>query len=234
MMNVLRIRALRVPLSARPFSTSTPTLKKAKKDKDHGKKGKEEPETTVEEDPSSVLTPLEAACKEAIELFKKKTAETKQGNANPTIFDQLKVEIHKENQPFTSIAQTSLKGRNLLITVFDPNNVKHIVSSVLASGMNMNPQAVPNFPQQLKVSLPPPTAETRKEIAAALKKDFDHFKHGTTKHSLSAARGHALKQLKEFQKNDQVKKLAQDVEKVHKKWVDELTKQYKQAEKSVL
>jgi ribosome recycling factor len=222
-----------VPNTARLFSSGILAFKKAKKGGKLDAKQTEEP--TTEEDPTAVIPQLEQSFKESIDQFKKKTNETKQGNSNSKIFDQLEVPVnHKETSPFTSVAQTSLKGRNLIITVFDPNNVKHVVSSVLSSGLNMNPQTVPNFPQQLKVALPPPTAETRKEIAAALKKDFEHFKQSPSKHSLSSARANALKELKAFEKNDKVKKVSQDVEKLHKKYVEELQKQFKTAEKSVL
>lgn len=244
---VVRLPLLRVPLCssghpaghpARPFSTGFAALKKAKKGgKQDAKSHHQEAaaQETQEEDPSAVLKPLEASLKESIEVFKKRVNETKQGTANANIFDKLEVPVaHKEVYPFTSVAQTSLKGRNLIITVFDPNNVKHVVSSVLGSGLNMNPQQVPNFPQQLKVALPPPTAETRSEILAALKRDFEHFKQSPSKHSLGSARQHALKQLKGFEKkNDKVKKVLQDVEKIYKKYLDELQTQFKAAEKSV-
>jgi len=119
--------------------------------------------------------------------------------------------------------------------VFDPNNTKNVVSSVLASGLNMNPETVPNFPQQLKVPLPPPTAETRQQIARNIKDEFDALKNSHDKFSLATARASAMKELKAFQKTDDaVKKVTQEVEKLHKKYGDELQTQFKAAEKAVL
>ena len=209
------------------------------KNKKGGSKGKgaaakEQDEDVSVEDPSHVLPNLEAKYKECLEQHKKKISETKLGAANPKLFDKLEVEINKKPQIFTSLAQTALKGRNLIITVFDPSNTKHVVSTVLASGMNMNPETVPNFPQQLKVPLPPPTAESRQEIAKQLKVDFEKFKNSNDKHSLSFARASAMKELKKFEKTDVIKKTLADVEKLHKKYSEELQTQYKAAEKSVL
>ncbi|CCH44129.1 hypothetical protein BN7_3687 [Wickerhamomyces ciferrii] len=229
-------------VSVRPLSSTSILYKpKAKKGgkADKGGKGKnaksEEEEEVVEEaDPTIVLGKLEAKFKESLEHHKKRIAETKLGAANPKIFDNIQVEINKKPHIFTSLAQTALKGRNLIITVFDPNHSKNIVSSVLGSGLNMNPETVPNFPQQLKVPLPPPTVETRHEIAKQLKKDFDNFKNSNDKFALSTARAAALKELKTFKKSDAIKKVSNDVEKLFKKYSDELQNNFKAAEKSVL
>lgn len=226
------------PSGARPLSY-TFALYKQKNKKSGGSKGKDrgavkEDTDLAVEDPSHVLPNLEAKYKECLEQHRKKVTETKLGAANPKVFDKLEVEINKKPQIFTSLAQTALKGRNLIITVFDPNNSKHIVSSVLGSGLNMNPETVPNFPQQLKVPLPPPTAESRQEIAKQLKADFEKFKNSSDKHSLSTARASAMKELKTFEKTDTIKKISNDVEKLHKKYADELQTQFKAAEKSVV
>ncbi|ONH69151.1 Ribosome-recycling factor, mitochondrial [Cyberlindnera fabianii] len=232
-------RSTASPALVRCFSAHPALQKKASKpakSKHVNKKAAAvDEEPLAEEDPSKVLKELEKQMSDSLEQFKKRLAETKQGAANPSVFDNLDVPVgHGETQPYVAVAQTAIKGRNLIITVFDPANVKHVVSAVLASGLNMNPQEVPNFPQQLKVPLPAPTAEHRKEIAKELKKDFEHFKQSPSKHSLSSARAVALKDLKSYVKNDTVKKAEKEVEKLHKKFLDELQKQLKAAEKSVL
>lgn len=216
--------------------SSTAILYKSKK-KGSNKKGaaQEQDDEVIVEDPSHVLPNLEAKLKECLEQHKKAMAETKLGSANPKIFDKISVEVNKKPQIFTSLAQTAIKGRNLIITVFDPNNTKHIVSAILASGLNINPEPIPNTPQQLKVPLPPPTSETKQQIAKELKKDFEKFKNSNDKHSISTARSATMKELKSFdQKSDQLKKIVKDAERIYKKYADELQAQYKAAEKSVL
>lgn len=212
------------------FSTSFVTFKKEKKSA-----AKEVAQEEVE-DPSIILKSLEDKYKESLTQFKAKTAITRQGNSNPKIFDELKVSLnHNEVVDYLSIAQTSLKGRNLIITVFDPMYSKHVISAILNAGLNLNPEQVPNIPQQLKVSLPPITTESRLAILKELKKNFEFFKNSNSfKYSLSFNRAEALKELKQFKKNDQVKKVNQDVEKLHKKYTTDLQELLKSVEKQVM
>ncbi|KAL6023900.1 ribosome-recycling factor [Candidozyma auris] len=68
-----------------------------------------------------------------VDRFGKVANEAKLGKSNPQIFDNLIINTADGEFPFTSTAQTAVKGRNFMITVFDPSNTKHIVSAILAS-----------------------------------------------------------------------------------------------------
>lgn len=130
------------PVYSQPASRSisnTSVVFKASTAKKLFKKFKQE-DTFVIEDPSHVLPNFEAKLKESLEHHKKSITETKLGANNPTIFDKISVDTGKGRQIFTSVAQTAMKGRNLIITVFDPNNTKHVVSAILGSGLNINPE----------------------------------------------------------------------------------------------
>ncbi|CDO93195.1 unnamed protein product [Kluyveromyces dobzhanskii CBS 2104] len=219
---------------ARPFSTSVSLLAK-KKAKAGGKAGKIEEEEPVEViDVKKYVSDATRQFEKTLELHKKKLAEQKVGTASPTIFDNLKV--GKEGQKFTDLAATSLKGRNaLVVTVFDPKDTKNIVSAIMAAGLNLNPERIIDNDQQLKVSLSPITTETRQAASKELKKVFEDFKHSAMKESLGHVRGEIMKELKHLQKkNDDVKKVIQDIEKIHKEYTIKLQEQLKQAEKSVM
>ncbi|AMD19205.1 HBR304Cp [Eremothecium sinecaudum] len=170
----------------------------------------------------------------AVELYKKKLATKKLGGADPNMFNHLTVE--KLNSKFTDVAATSMKGRNaLLITVFDPKDTKHIISTILSSGMNINPERVPNNEQQLKVTLPPFTTETRQACCKELKQLFEEYKGTGSKNSLGSIRSSVMKEMKALQKkNDKVDKAIQDIEKLHKKYIDLMQDQLKQAQKNVM
>lgn len=222
----------------RGFSSSLVTFKKVKAGKASSKHSSKvvEEEPLSQEDPSLILKELEAKYQESLNHFREKVAVTKQGNSNPNLFDDLKVALnHGEVADFLSIAQTSLKGRNLIITVFDPIYAKHVISAILQTNLNLNPEHVPNMPQQLKVSLPPVTRETKLDIVKELKKNFEFFKNSNSfKYSLSSNRADALKELKQFKKNDQTKKTTNDIEKLHKKYTNDLQELFRSAEKQIL
>ncbi|CEP63762.1 Rrf1p LALA0_S09e01926g [Lachancea lanzarotensis] len=211
----------------------TTLAKKAVKKPGKGKKV-EEDEVVEIVDLNSYIQRATAAFEKSTELHKKRLNELKAGTSNPTIFDKLKV--GKENFKFTDVATTSMKGRNnLLVTVFDPKDTKSVISTILAAGLNLNPERIPNNVQQLKVALPPPTTETRKQSCKLLKDVFEEYKNSANKNSLGHIRAEVLKELKTIdKKNDSVKKVIQDLEKIHKDYTSKLQEALKQAEKSVL
>ncbi|SCU88443.1 LAFA_0E12728g1_1 [Lachancea sp. 'fantastica'] len=220
-------------VQVRSLHSSSVLAKKVTKKAGKGKKV-EEDEVVEIVDIKSYIQRATTAFEKSVELHKKRLNELKAGNSNPAIFDKLKV--GKENLKFTDVATTSMKGRNsLLVTVFDPKDTKSVVSTILGAGLNLNPERIPNNEQQLKVALPPPTTETRKQNCKLLKDVFEEYKNSANKHSLGHIRGEILKELKTIdKKNDSVKKVIQDLEKVHKDYTSKLQDSLKQAEKSVL
>ncbi|AET38683.1 Rrf1p Ecym_3184 [Eremothecium cymbalariae DBVPG len=185
-------------------------------------------------DVQSYLKEAEQKFKASLEVCKKKLGDKKLGVANGNIFNHLTVGTEK--MKFTDLAATSLKGRNsLTVTVFDPKYTKKVISAILASGLNLNPERIANNEQQLKIPLPPVTTEVRQQLCKDLKKVFEEYKGSSNVHSLSHIRGEVLRDLKALQKkNDSVKKVIQDVEKLHKTYVLKLQEQLKQAEKKIM
>ncbi|CCD23875.1 Rrf1p NDAI_0C02150 [Naumovozyma dairenensis CBS 421] len=161
-----------------------------------------------------------------LELHQKKINETRQGKSNSKIFDKL---ILPNGSKFIDVATTSSKGsHSLLITVFDPKDTKNVISTILGSGLNLNPERIPNNDQQLKVLLPPMTTETRELIIKEMKKNFEEYKSSSLKVSLGFIRNNILKKLKAIQKkNDSDRKLIADIEKLHKEYVVKLQEQFK-------
>ncbi|ANZ76258.1 BA75_03050T0 [Komagataella pastoris] len=216
--------------SCRHITHSAALLKAKKKHSNHHELVDEAPEVV---NPKQILKEIEDKFKLTLQEHQKKINEIKLGKSNPKIFDSLKVSIAKDLQPFPSVAQTTTKGRNLLVTVFDPSLVKHVVSSILSSGLNLNPEIDPKNPQLLKVPLTAPSAETKKETLKALKNNLEHYRHSiTNRHSLASIRAHYLKEFK-GNKEDSIKKLVNEIEKVHKDYSNSIHEQFKKVEKTL-
>lgn len=207
----------------------------AKKSK--GKKNEVVEEETVEEGPSIDIDEVTDKFKLVIEKFTKHSNEVKLGKANPRIFDKLLVDSNEGEVPFTSVAQTSVKGRNFIITVFDPINSKHIINTILGSGLNLNAQVDPANNYTLKVPLPPVNTETKKESVKTLKETFEKYKHGS-KSSLSSIRTDVKhkyqKQLKKKKPTDAQQKELDGFEKVHKQYNEKLGEILKAAEIAIM
>lgn len=175
-----------------------------------------------------------------VDRFGKAANEAKLGKSNPQLFDQLTIKTHDGELPFTSVAQTSVKGRNFIITVFDSSNTKHVVSSILDSGTNMTPIADPQNKQQLKVPQPPVTTESKKETVKHLKEVFEKYRNGPGGHSknaytLASIRGDLKKKMsKKVKKSDDETKAWNQFEKLHKEYCDKLQEVFKAAETAIL
>ncbi|GMM35986.1 Rrf1 protein [Saccharomycopsis crataegensis] len=219
----------------RSFSTSTIAYKKGGKAKGKAKNNVE-PEAEEEEfDSVGFLRDVEKKYKDSIEVYKKKSSESKSGKTNTKIFDNLSIPLaHNQSAKFTDVAQTTLKGRNLLITLFDPNDSKHVVSAVLGAGLNLNPQVDQKNPQLLKVPLPAPTAEVKIEAVKNLKSVFETFKSSSSKFAFTSIRSDALKELKKLKGGDEVKKIMKNVEDLNKQYNKKLADQFKDLEKSMM
>lgn len=217
----------------------------AKKNKAKGGKNKAEVHE-VEQDSTSNDAPeidfddATSKFKGVIERFSKQANEAKMGKTSPNIFDKLIVDTADGELPFTSVAQTTVKGRNFMITVFDPSNVQAIINSVLGSNLNMNPQVDPSNKQTLKVPLPPLTTESKKDNAKQLKVVFERFKNGSGRANGSLAtirtdvKNKFQKQQKKKKLSDAEEKIFKEFEKLHKEYSDKLTEVFKSAEQAIL
>lgn len=181
------------------------------------------------------FTEVRAKFDKVLDKFTKRANEIKLGKTNPNMFDNLDIKL-SDNQvyKFNTMAQTSIKGRNLMITVFDPSNNQSIINGILNSKLNLNPQLDPST-NNLKVPLPPITTETKQENIKLLKNQFEQFKNSNS-NSLNSIRtdykqkiSKKLKQKKSDQDMDQLKQF----EALHKEYLDQLMKVFK-ANESIL
>lgn len=222
-------------IPTRSFHASFVSLKKK------GKKGSaKDVEEEVTDAPQIDMDEVTKRLQLVIDKFAKHANEAKLGKTNPQIFDHLQVETADGEAVFTSVAQTALKGRNFIITVFDPANTKHVVNAVLASDLNMNPIADPSNKQMLKVPLPPVTTESKKENVKHLKTIYEKYRNGpggSGKHAstLAAIRADVKSKVAKKKKlTDAETKVWTEYEKLHKSFTEKLGEVFKTAEAAMM
>lgn len=242
---ILTQRRVAIPLLARPlvprtfparnFHQTFVTLKKkAKKD------AKEVEEDASHEVPLIDFDEVAKRLQTVVDKFAKQANEAKLGKSNPQIFNHLHVETTDGEVPFTALAQTAIKGRNFIITVFDPVNTKHLVNAILASDLNMNPIADPSNKQMLKVPLPPVTTESKKESVKHLKTFFEKVRNGPggsgkSASTLAAIRADIKHKISKKKKmSDPETQVWNDYEKIHKQYVGKLEDVFKAAETAIM
>ncbi|KAI5962142.1 RRF1 [Candida pseudojiufengensis] len=230
-------------LKPRFFNTSPILLKK----KSTKQKLQKQDEKIQAEAAEEIITPtidfptVESKFEKILTKFEKQANEIKLGKLNPKIFDNLIVNIGNqkdvEEVQFNTIAQTSIKGRNFIVTMFDPSNGQSLINAIIGSGLNMSGTIDPSNKFNIKIPLPPITSETKQQNLKQLKELFDKLKNNKT-NSLTSIRGDTRSKFQSNLKNHKItdlenKQLTQ-LEKLHKLYIDKLHEKFKAYEKQIL
>jgi len=187
------------PSLVRPFSSTPSALKKG------GKAAREatraaEPSASSPETDFSDLSTLEAEISKAIEKLKTDLSKLRTGGRfNPEAIETLRVQPEKNSKttyPLSDLAQVVPKGRTMQILVSEESYVKPVSSAIQGSKLSLTPTPDPTGQSAtlLVVQVPPPTAESRRQVVAEAIKAGDKAGDG-----VRAARGAQQKRLRKFE-----------------------------------
>lgn len=201
-------------------------------DKDNGNK------SNIQTDPQELLSQLKIKLGKTLTIHQDKLNQILQNdNRQSTVFDNLKL---SNGTKFTDLATTSVKGKSmLLVTVFNPLDVKRIISLILGANLNLTPERVNDNDQLLKVSLPPKTKEYKIEQDKQMKKVSDDCKNSKFFWSLSSIRREFLDKFKKLYKNDEIdanllKKYENTLNELQKDYGEKIKQQYEQNRKKLV
>ncbi|PPR08296.1 hypothetical protein CVT24_002454 [Panaeolus cyanescens] len=151
----------------------------------------------------------EASMKASVEWFRKECAasETRaHGRVTPALLSPVRVKLPDNPKPLRleEVATVGVReGSTLIVTLFDEHTVKHVEAALYESGI---PGVVPHRQdaRTIKIPIPKPTVEARKELFAAAKRKAEDIRVQIRKqHTVSLKRGKYEKhsvELEEFQK----------------------------------
>ncbi len=121
-----------------------------------------------------VIKDSEHKMKTAIEVVKKNFAAVRTGRANPALLDHVKVSYYGADVPLKQLASVSApQTRMLQVTPFDKNSAKDIEKAILTSDLGVNPRQEGGV---IRIFLPEPTEERRKELVKVIKKEAEEGK----------------------------------------------------------
>lgn len=240
-LTIIRIASPSIIISSSNFHSTSINLAK-KKAKKNSKQQEDVNEDIEEQEVTIDFDHVTKNFETVLSKFNKAATDIKLGKLNPKIFDNLEVNIGSHGQeelvPFTSVAQTSVKGRNFIINLFDASYGKHVINSIIGSGLNMSGTVDPTNKFQVKVPIPTITSETKQENAKQLKEIYESYKNNHKTNSLNSVRGEVRhkfqSQLKHSKISDAQHQLLKKLENLHKTYLDKLTEAFKTAEKSIL
>jgi len=154
----------------------------------------------------------------AIEHFKGELNKVRTGRAHPDMLSSVVVEAYSAMMPLNQVASiTAPEPQQLLVSPFDPANVKAISDAIRLSNLGFNPS---DDGRVVRVPIPSLTEDRRREMAKSLGEKVEDCRI-----ALRTIRQEALKEAKR-QKDD--KKLSEDDVKVVERAIDDEMKKYQE------
>ena len=110
----------------------------------------------------------------AVDDFRKELATLRTGRANASILDAIRVDYHGTPMPVNQLGTVAVPEATLLvISPWDPSVVPLIDKAICASDLGLNPT---NDGKVVRVPMPSPTEERRKEIVKHLHKVLENHR----------------------------------------------------------
>jgi len=160
-----------------------------------------------------VIKESEQKMQKAIENLKKNFSAVRTGRANPSLLDHIHVDYYGASCSLKQLATVSApEPRLIVITPFDKNAAQAIEKAIQTSDLGINPK---NEGGLIRLILPEPSEERRKELVKVTKKEAEEAKI-----AIRNVRRDANEALKK-QKAD--KTITEDIEKMQDKKVQDLT-----------
>ena len=152
----------------------------------------------------------------SVEHYDKELRGIRTGRASTALIEFLKVECYGSTCDLRDVAAVSVpEPTQLLVKPFDPTTKNSIAKALESADLGLNPQVEGDA---VRIHLPPPSAERRKQLSGQVKKLAED-----TKVSIRNERRDAIKQIDVMVK-DKSNSFSEDDGKASKSNIDELTK----------
>lgn len=165
-------------------------------------------------------------CEDVIKNFRNEINKVRAGRANPSLFENIFVDVYETKMPISHIASITAPDANtVIITPWDKDKkiLDSIVNSILKSDIGINPIVDENC---IRLNVPPLTEERRKELV----KLIDKFAE-TSRVGIRNIRRNALSDLNKMKIDE---KLPDDYVNNQEKEIEAIIKKYLQIIEEVL
>ncbi|MBU0687041.1 MAG: ribosome recycling factor [Candidatus Margulisbacteria bacterium] len=165
---------------------------------------------------SDVISQAEQKMKKAFDVVKKNFSGVRTGRASAALLDHVTVEYYGTKVPLIQLAGISVpESRLIVVQPYDKNSVKLIEKALQTSDIGINPVSEGG---KIRLPLPQPTEERRKELVKVLKKEAEEGKV-----AIRNIRRDAMTQLK---KQKDAKEISEDAEKNQEEAVQKLVDRF--------
>ncbi|RMH10205.1 MAG: ribosome recycling factor [Planctomycetota bacterium] len=169
-------------------------------------------------DPDTILLESEEAMQKAVDYLKHEFQGLRTGRATTALVDYVKVDYYGSPTDLKSLAAISIpEPSQILIKPFDASSLGAIKQAIEASGLGLTPMVEA---KQIRLSIPPLTAERRQQLVAQAKKLAEEQKvvmrnvrRDANKHADGLA-----KQDGQHYSEDEIKTLKEEIQELLKKY----------------
>jgi ribosome recycling factor len=124
--------------------------------------------------PKDAIAAGRVRMEKAVDDFRKELATLRTGRANASILDSIRVDYHGTPMPVNQLGTVAVPEPTLLvISPWDPSVVPLIDKAIRTSDLGLNPT---NDGKVVRVPMPSPTEERRKEIVKHLHKVLENHR----------------------------------------------------------
>ena len=125
-------------------------------------------------DYEDILLECETRMEEALEALDKRFINVRAGRANVAILDGIRVESYGSMVPLNQVANVSTPdARSIAIRPWDKKQIRDIEKAILNSDVGITPE---NNGEIIRLGIPQPTEERRKELAKQCNKMGEQIK----------------------------------------------------------
>lgn len=173
------------------------------------------------------------------ELFEKVLEHTKTeigglrtNNITPSLVENIKVEAYGASMPLIQLGSISIpEPRQLLVETWDKNILKEVEKALETASLGL---AIKNEGNFLRLTMPPLTEETRKQVVKLLSEKLEKGRI-----SLRALRDEVKTEIQKAEKEKTITeddrfKLQEDLDKMTKEYTDKISEMGEKKEKEIM
>lgn len=181
---------------------------------------------------SKELQAHEERMKKAVSALQRELGSIRAGKATPALLDGIKVDYYGSATPLNQVAGISVpEARLLVVQPWDKSLLQPIAKAIMAADLGLNPQ---DDGQVLKIPIPSLNEERRKELVKHAHKLAEE-----SRVAIRNVRRDANDELKKAQKDgdlpeDESRRLTDQVQKLHDKYIAEIENVLKKKEAEVM
>lgn len=178
------------------------------------------------------LLDVEERMEKALEVMKHNLSGIRTGRANPGLVDSIKVEAYGSPTPLKQIASIGApEPTQIVIRPYDAGTIKDIEKAIIASDLGFNPQSDGRV---VRINIPALSTEIRKKMVSRIRELSEEAKVAirNVRRDGNKAADHEQKEktLSEDERDD----LKDEIQKLTKKYEDQVTKAAKTRETDVM